>query len=259
MALNFPHVPDVRLANSPLVEVVCQVRFPPILRITKEDPIDFQEAVRHRFPELALEQGVVLRIPGIGSGDELGVDPKTRLYRFKSKDGASSISLTADFYALSSTKYSHWENFAADLELAHQAAQKVYQLPYATRIGLRYINRLTLENTGAQNREELLNMVRGELNALLLSEGWTEPNELLSQLVLSDDSAKLTLRSAYALEEDKPFLLLDYDYFEESRLPLEGLLERTNRYHQKIYDAFRWSIRADKISVFQPVEEANQP
>lgn len=75
MALNFPHTPDVRLANSPLVEVVCQVRFPPILRINKEEPSDFQEAVRQRFPELAAEQGMVLQMPANGTGSWSGVRP----------------------------------------------------------------------------------------------------------------------------------------------------------------------------------------
>lgn len=257
MALFFPHVPDVRLENSPLVEVICQVRFPPILRIAKEEPSEFQEAVRDRFPELAPEQAVLLKIPEIGSGGELGVDAMPRLYRFRTADGTSSISLSSDFYALSTSKYTNWGDFGSDLGLAHDTARTVYKLPYATRIGVRYINRLTFENTGANDAAELLGIVRQELTALVTSEGWSAPQELLSQLVLLDEQAKLTFRTVYGTEDAKPFFVLDMDYFEEGKLPLDDLIERANRYHQKIYDAFRWSILPDKFAVFGPLENGN--
>lgn len=55
MAINFPHKDEIPLSSPPLIEVVCQVRFPPILQIAKEVPSEFQEGVRHRFPQLELE------------------------------------------------------------------------------------------------------------------------------------------------------------------------------------------------------------
>ena len=36
--------------RSPLVEVICQLRFPAILTINTKEPAEFQEAVRHDFP-----------------------------------------------------------------------------------------------------------------------------------------------------------------------------------------------------------------
>ena len=63
MALNFPQHPDIPLSAPPLAEVICQVRFPPILRIVREEPSDFQERVRDRFPLLEVEQGVVVKFP----------------------------------------------------------------------------------------------------------------------------------------------------------------------------------------------------
>lgn len=46
----FPVAPRVVYDKSPLVEVVCQLRFPTVLRIEAEVPSAFQEAVRSRFP-----------------------------------------------------------------------------------------------------------------------------------------------------------------------------------------------------------------
>ena len=39
--------------RSPLVEVICQLRFPAILTINTKEPAEFQEAVRHGFPRYA--------------------------------------------------------------------------------------------------------------------------------------------------------------------------------------------------------------
>jgi len=54
--LRFPVQKDVRLLKSPLNEVICQVRYPPVLRIAEENPIGFQERLRGQFPELRVEQ-----------------------------------------------------------------------------------------------------------------------------------------------------------------------------------------------------------
>ena len=43
-------------ARSPLVEVICQLRFPSILSIGAKGPAEFQEAVRREFPRYAARQ-----------------------------------------------------------------------------------------------------------------------------------------------------------------------------------------------------------
>jgi len=50
MALRIPESPRVIYASNPLVDVICQVRFPRILRIDSELPVAFQEAIRDQFP-----------------------------------------------------------------------------------------------------------------------------------------------------------------------------------------------------------------
>ena len=42
----FLHYDLYHYARSPLVEVICQLRFPAILSIGANDPVDFQEAIR---------------------------------------------------------------------------------------------------------------------------------------------------------------------------------------------------------------------
>ena len=46
----FPDAPRVMYASNPLIEVICQVRFPPVLKIEAQLPDAFQERIRSIFP-----------------------------------------------------------------------------------------------------------------------------------------------------------------------------------------------------------------
>ena len=46
----FPDTPRETYRHNPLKEVICQLRFPPILKITTASPAEFQEKIRSNFP-----------------------------------------------------------------------------------------------------------------------------------------------------------------------------------------------------------------
>jgi uncharacterized protein (TIGR04255 family) len=118
---------------------------------------------------------------------------------------------------------------------------------------LRYINQLTLENTGASSVTELLEILRPELTVLLIEDCWDEPLEMLNQLLLaSEENERLTLRSGFRGGEE-PAFLLDLDYYTEGNIPLENVPGLCQRYHDAIYNAFRWCIREEKLAVFAPI------
>lgn len=254
MPINFPQKPEVRLAHPPLAEVVCQVRFPPILRISREEPVGFQEQVRHRFPQLQWEDGVQVKLPAPGNPNIPSAEFKPRLYRFISQDEQTAVSLTTNFYAVSTYQYVHWQEFATDLQLIHDTVQQVYQPAYATRIGLRYINRLTLANTHTQSKNELFSLLRPQITALLSGPVWEDADEMGCQLSFTEQDMHFHFRIAYEQVNGSPTCLLDFDCFEKGNLPLVGLIERCDRYHTIIYNAFRWSLLTDSLERFQPVE-----
>jgi uncharacterized protein (TIGR04255 family) len=249
-------MPEIRLKKAPLDEVVCQVKFPPILRIAKDTPIEFQEAVRERFPELRVEHGVLVQIPGIVSSEKPAMEGMSKSFRFMTSDGKSHIALAPGFVALTTKQYTHWGNFQQDLNMAAQAVRNIYHFPYATRIGLRFVNRFTRKNTGCKNLSEILDLFRTELTCLLRTEVWTEPTEMLTQIILKDKQGRLALRSGFGKDQNEVFFVLDFDYFEEGQLPLERLKQRIERYHSRIYEAFRWCLLDDSLTRFEPSEES---
>jgi uncharacterized protein (TIGR04255 family) len=254
MALNFPQKQEVKLNKAPLDEVVCQVKFPPILRISKELPIDFQEVIRPRFPGLEIEQ-ILFQFSQVGALEKSSLENPPKVYRFSSADGKSSVALATDFYAISTKGYTHWSEFIRDLSLVENAVTENFHPSYATRIGLRFINKFTRINTNSETQQQILDLFREELTCLLRADGWLEPDDMFSQLLISDNQAKLTFRIGYGKDQMEPFFILDFDYFEEGQIQLDNLITRMNQYHSRIYDAFRWSIKDESLARFEPITE----
>lgn len=127
--------------RNQLAEVICQLRFPEILSIGANAPVDFQEAIRSEFPQFQRRQDVAPpRIAGVPGNMNLQNQPATVNYQFSSPDGAWRINLTSKFISLSCSKYTRWEDFAAKLDKPLAAFIRIYKPAYFERIGLRYLN-----------------------------------------------------------------------------------------------------------------------
>lgn len=139
-------------ANSPLVETICQLRFPAILSIGAQEPVEFQEAIRSLFPRYAMrEERVPPRLLHPGTPQQtVEQPPAIRNYHFISEDGLWKINLTRDFIALSTLRYTRWEDFAQRLDapLAH-FIQLYHPAPFE-RIGLRYVNAFSRKRLGLE-------------------------------------------------------------------------------------------------------------
>lgn len=266
MALAFPEREDnIRLKRSPLAEVICQVRFPPILRIPENRPVALQDRIRKRFPDYEIEDNVLFRVDA-ASGRPLPTAQEqvvNRSYKFISRKRGNTVVLAVDFFAISSARYAVWEEFASDLRLVSEAVVEVYEPAHATRVGLRYVNLLDPEKLGLASFAEVVGLLQPELQVLFKTEVWSEPAEAAIQLVLADEegAGRLAFRMGKRIHDEKSSLALDFDYFQEDEegLPLEDLVERCDRYHRVIYDAFRWCIPDGNLEVFDPILKLEAP
>ena len=131
--------------RSQLIEVICQLRFPTILSIDTREPADFQETVRAAFPRYQCQ---VEKLPGVNGAPARTVNNHT----FISEDGGYKLSLTKDFLALSTMRYTHWEDFAARLDEPLGQFIKIYRPNCFDRVGLRFVNAISREQLGLTGR-----------------------------------------------------------------------------------------------------------
>lgn len=262
MAFLFPDPgPKLRLAKPPLKEVICQLRFPPILRISEESPVLFQERIRGRLSQFLVQRSFSGLAQAVVETGNLEAGPRT--YRFQTIPGDEFAALSVDFVAVSSSRYLRWSAYADLLQFVIDAFAAVYEPDDGSRLGLRYRNLITPALVGASSLEETKALLNEPLRAALLSSVLDDPVETLCEVrarVGGDDVSRefLTLRSGLAVSPDaEAGFLLDLDYYAEGRIPWTGLAERCARYHDRIYSAFRWCLARDGLDAFGP-QEATQ-
>ena len=130
--------------KAQLIEVICQLRFPPILAIDAREPVDFQDTVRERFPRYHCQTE---------QSDAPGKEPQSiRNYSFISEDGGYKLSLTKNFIALSTMRYSGWENFAHTLDEPLGQFIRIYRPAFFERVGLRYVNGISRKQLSLEDR-----------------------------------------------------------------------------------------------------------
>jgi len=255
--LQFPEVQDIPLGSSPLAEVVFQIRFDPILRIANQQPADFHELIRGTFPKFDQESPVVLQFPNDGSRPApVSVDIAPQLFRFLSRDKATAVSISTDFLAVSTLSYESWDQFSAIIKMALDAFVSTYSHVDLTRVGLRYVNNLVPKQLGLRDLTETTEVLNQALTAVAQEGPWDHVAGFGVQLDLGDGPGRtLAIRYGTRYSEDEESLVLDLDYYQIGEIETHGLVEQLADFHEKIYQAFRWSIRPDRITVFGPLEE----
>ena len=232
VTLHFPEYPDVPLEQAPLGEVICQVRFSPIFRIETDLPSELQDALLEWFPHV-----------------QLADDDDPHQYQFLSRDNSWAFWLGVDAFTLSTRRYTVWDEFGWYLAKIQATVQKTYRIASYRRIGLRYLNLFTSENTHAASLSEISQVLRPELVMPLREQPLAAASELTTHLVLDEAGGKLAIRVGGRAnpEVGGPVMFLDLDFYVAGELSPDGLVDRCKRYHDIIYSAFRWSLNTDAL------------
>ena len=253
--MPFPVTNRVFYTKNPLVEVVCQLRFPPVLRIDSELPSAFQDRIRDRFPEY---QSSRPQLPaGLNLPAELAkvmfANAQSSAHEFITADGSSRISLTRDFIALSVNNYSQWANFFELLKGPLEALTELYRPSYFSRIGLRYRDRIERErlNLGGVPWHELIQpWIAGAL-----ADETIAPQV---ERILGEVNIKLpeggAVRIVHGLdgETDKLAYLIDSDFYREGQVPTGEVDNVLRTFNQKAGHLFRWCIKPKLDAAMEP-------
>ena len=145
-------VPSRYHRQNPLEYVVCEFRFPAILKIELEVPAAFQEAIRKEYPLFQENTAVNLAPPELLQAlSNANLMPTGKSYLFQSMDEKWQISLSRQSFSLTCVEYRRWDDFQKHLDLPLKVLISCYEPQLFTRVGLRYrdlISRKRLNLTG---------------------------------------------------------------------------------------------------------------
>ena len=167
--LDLPEFKEVPLPRAPLVRVLAQARFPPILAIRNPDNVaGWQEKLRDTYPHLTKEEVHSIEL---SSGEDPKVD-KDLIWRLadNEKDTAWQVSLGVNFVALDTRAYKSRADFLGRLRVVVAAVEEVFGPASTSRLGLRYIDRLTgeaVDRIGDLVHHEVLSIIQPSGNGQL--------------------------------------------------------------------------------------------
>lgn len=257
--MNLPEFERVIYKRNPLVEVVCQLRFPPILKISHQEPVEFQDTIRFKYP---LFETARAQLPSEISQvvQQLGLPLQSDVaYNFKSEDQRWSLSLTKDFIALTTSSYERYEQFKQRFEEALGIFEAIYKPSFYTRIGLRYQDLIIRSKLGIEDKswsELIAEHIASELHEANFS---SSIQTIVKSLVLETEIGQINLNHGLVnVKEaqgsgDEIAYLFDADFYTEQKIEgNEDVWNALNQFNQSAGRLFRWSITDTLHNAMQP-------
>lgn len=142
MSWTVPPQPHKVFVRNPLVAVVVELRFFPILKLGEKAKVaDFQELVRGTFPAF---HDVTRQLVNLGPVAPVEVRSE-RLFNFMKQDESCTLTLSTSSLAVESRVHESREHFINDAKVGIDALTKTCGPVVPTRLGLRYVDLIDKE------------------------------------------------------------------------------------------------------------------
>jgi uncharacterized protein (TIGR04255 family) len=258
----FPDAPRVLYDRNTLDTVICQLRFPQILRIEAEEPVAFQERIRTDYPILntRAQLDLATALPEdmakiVGENFPLPIR-QGKAYDFSTSDEKWKATLAGNFLALTATRsYLRWDDFKSRLTPLVNAVIEIYKPAFFGRIGLRYqnvIRRTVLGLEGVPWRELIQPHVAGELAGSVPE---TAIGGITTETQFNvDGGAKIVLRHGLGqvAASGETVYFLDSDFFTEDRTELTHVIERLEDFNREARRLLHWCVTERLHSAMGP-------
>lgn len=241
-------VPRLPLYPDPLVRVIAQIRFSPVLSVQDQGFIaPFQEALRVVYP-LAEKDMQQQFAPGPHGALQIS---ESVVWRFSDLGKAWQVSLSETFVALDCSNYTDRGDFIGRLRQLLEAAEAHVRPVLVTRVGVRYINRLVgqdeVGNLSNYVRPELLGLAKADLATGRLMNQMTQAEFEVDGVTLRGRWGTLPADVSHEGSLDpvpEPSWVLDLDAFSGDTSPFDAgcAIEEAERFAAMVYCFFRWSM-----------------
>ena len=255
--MPFPESPRVVYSKNTLVEVICQLRFPTILRIGTGDLANFQDKIRQEYPLYNLQEPSIAlpqlpkEMAAIVEQMNLPKPPGSAIHRFSTTDSQRFISMSQDFLALTESAYMGWELFTEEMKKAERALQEVYSPAFYYRVGLRYrnvISRQKLELTETKWKDLLKPHITAELGDLEVSDSIevTQTRSLIRIPEVPGGQVRLLHGLFKPADSDEACYEIDADFSITEKEGINEPFDIMDKFNRLAGRLFRWAV-TDKL------------
>ena len=247
--MPFPEVERVTYRTNLIDEVICQFRFPPILKIEAGTPAEFQDRIRDRYPLYRVKASIPL-IPGVpenltGKLRGFPFGPTSKVHEFLSKDETWILSLAVDSIALTCRKYERWEKFKEYFAEPLTALRDLYRPSFYSRIGLRYRDLIHRSKVGLSdvNWNDLLEpWIVGPYSSTLKTDD-IEHSVHQYIIKLPGKGTKVIVNSGMVQQFEEQCCVIDADFFSGEPTELPDADTQIDFLHTQARYFWRWSIK----------------
>lgn len=229
--------------NSPLIEIVFEIRFPgePAIECHRDR---FYNEVRSEYSNILVPKLLPQQFPAL------------QPYRFEKVDGSAGITIAINRFSYYCRKYSGYKKFKNEAMKLINKFNDIYNLNKLNRTGLRYINIIPFTRLkGIIPLNNFLNLSFKGPNYI--------SNEFESIMVnftskLNNDSITLNIKNIKSIPipiEEKEAILLDIDYAKTYNLKVKKVkkyMEESHKYNKELFedlitDQYRKYLKGETI------------
>jgi uncharacterized protein (TIGR04255 family) len=262
--MPFPETKRVVYNKPPLTKVICQLRYPPILRIDSEIPSQFQEGIRAEYPlynertesQPEIAAGLTAQFPQEVI-TQLTRSRPAKNHEFCSGDGAWRINLTRTFLSISTSAYRHWEEFIERFNGPFSKLLETYNPPFSTRLGLRYVDIFRRSGLGLE-KAKWTDLIQPYFLGLLSSQVGKEVKsyESVYEIGLSDNESSVRIAASLVrdIRTGEECYMVDSDFYRPKRTLPEEAFGKLEFLHSRATRLIQWIIKDDLHRAMEPRE-----
>lgn len=168
---------------------------------------------------------------------------------FTSVDGIWKINLTRTFLTISTSEYKTWEDFSGRFKKPFEALVKIYQPPFFTRLGIRYIDiidRSKLNLSGASWRDLLQPYFLGLLSSDIEKSIRSYENAYEIELENGESKVRIVTSFVHNIQNSEVCFQIDSDFYSPSRTTIDLTWEKLDYLHERSSRLIRWVV-SDKL------------
>lgn len=239
--LKLPEVSRAQFRKNFIKTAVCELRFPAILEYETKPPLTLQRELRKEYPEYEKQQAFNV------------ADPSEREVKhvLKSRKGDWLVTIRTYSIAIQTNRYTHFSEFLGRLQILIDKSLPLLDTDFFTRVGLRYINEIRLDDGGPQG------WINDDLIAPIVHGIYGTVDRYVQEVRGSAESGKFTFRHGIAgLDMDKQAIyMIDFDFFNEN-VQAKHVVPMVTEFNKEAFRFFQWAVGTKaKEQLGEPIVE----